>query len=315
MRIRFIPLLLAVVLSAAMFTACGEQDGATADFEAVNRVYPEGEGNFYGATPEEAVSPDGTAADSTSDPKGASGKSAQATTAPKAASGAAAASTPNNTVTSDSINPNLPSIQQQMAGQADAVSVESISLSETSLSLEVGESQEIEIIYNPSDATNKTVTLVTDNINADVEALGRTITITGSKAGTCTLTVISHNGHRATCDITIRHAAATDVNDDTVLPHKELVTVENAERWTNEVIDRLETLGLTRNTGLQGESFRLVTDQEDNKSYNDAALSFASQADYQTTTLTNGDYHDYQFNCVCMAQGNGEFAIVVVIRS
>ena len=119
MKYRIIPLLLAVVLSAAMFTACGEQDGATADFEAVNRVYPEGEGNFYGATPEEAVSPDGTAADSTSDPKGASGKSAQATTAPKAASGAAAASTPNNTVTSDSINPNLPSIQQQMAGQAD----------------------------------------------------------------------------------------------------------------------------------------------------------------------------------------------------
>ena len=38
------------------------------------------------------------------------------------------------------------------------------------------------------------------------------------------------------------------------------------------------------------------------------ALPFdlAAQADYLATNMSNGEYYDYDFNCVCLAQGNGE---------
>ena len=321
MKHRLLPLLLALVLCTAAFTACSPQEESYGG-DAVNRVYPEGEGRYYQATPSEVASTEFTAAASLS-----TQPSSQPTTKSKTPGTSASTATPSSTVPattqagiprdnvgSGNINPNIGGIQSDMAAQIDALPVRSISLSETSLTLEVGESKEIEIYFNPSDAANKTCTLVSDNGNFRVSALGRTVTVTGNKAGTGTLTVISHNDHRATCDITVKHSEQDEITDDTSLPHRELVTVENAERWTDAIIDRLETLGMTRNTGLQGESFRVTTDDLTNMSFNEAAVDLAAQADYLATNMSNGEYYDYDFNCVCLAQGNGEFYYVVALR-
>lgn len=329
MKHRLLPFLLAVIFGAAVLTACHSGSVESGD-EAVNRVYPEGEGHFYdgsqtGSTA--ATAPFGTVAGSTAATKPTvkltvkpTATSATAATKPTAVNPAAtspqatiAINVPADNVTDSNINPNIGSIQEEMNRLLDAYSVKSISLSETSLSLEAGESKSLTISYSPADATNKISTASANNSNVSVSVSGATVTITGAKAGTATVTVTSANGHKATCDVTVKRTEQS-VSDDTVLPHDSLVNVSNAERWTAELADYLEGLGMSRNANLQGESFRLTTVSLNNLSFNSASNQLKEQGEAEAASLTSGDWENYEFNYMLRSVDNGEFAIVIAVN-
>lgn len=329
MRHRILPFLLAAILGAAAMTACSSAPDKIAAGEAVNRVYPAGDGRYFDTSSEADVSADPSAAASTASTTKPSAKATQATTAPKAktkstsSSAASAASSatqpttlnvsvPNDEITADNINPRIGSIQSEMQQQIIAHSVTSISLSATSIDLNTGETKTLDISFTPADAVNKICTVTASNGNVRASVSGKTVSITGVTAGTSTITVTSNNGHKATCDITVKRVEQ-DITDDTVLTHKDIVTAANAERWTAAVISHLESLGMTRNTSLQGDSFSMGTDGVNNVSYNEAALGFINLAENEATSITGQDWSDYEFNCVCSAR-DGEFDIIVAIN-
>ncbi len=324
MRHKILPFLLAAILGAAAMTACSSSPDKIAAGEAVNRVYPAGEGRYYDPSSEAKVSADTSAASSTASTN-PSTKATQATTAPKskitatvpALSSATQPTTlnvhvPDDGITADNINPRIGSIQSEMQEQILALAVTSISLSEVSIDLNTGETKTLDISFTPADAANKTCTVTASNGNVRASVSGKTVSITGVTAGTSTITVTSHNGHKATCDIIVKRVEQ-DITDDTVLTHKELVTAANAERWTAAVISHLESLGMTRNTSLQGDSYSMGTEGVNNKSYNEAESDFISLAENEATSITGQDWSDYEFNCVCSAR-DGEYDIIVAIN-
>lgn len=324
MKHKFLPFLLAVIFGAAALTACGSPDTATGD-EAVNRVYPEGEGRYYESTA--ATQPTGSAATrataatkTTVKPTAATRATAAATKAATAVNPAATSTqatvqnnVPADNISGGNINPNIGAIQSDMQGQIDALAVTSIALNTNSLSVSVGETASLTVSYKPSNAVGKFCTAAADNQNVSVAVSGSTISVTGAKAGVCTLTVTSANGHKANCSITVK-PNPSDITDDTVLSHGELVTAANAERWASSVAADLEALGLTRNSSLQGNSIVLSTEGLDNKSFNAAANEFIRRAEADAEQLTGGDWPAYEFNCVYRAQGSGEYAIVISVN-
>ena len=328
---KLLPVLLALITAAAVMTACAGGKSSRTGNEANNRVYPEGEGHFFETTVAELTTTPSTTVAGSSASTQPTTKNVKATTATTKATAAAAVPTavnpavtspkatistnvPADNVTGDNINPGIGAIQSRMSSQIEALAVQSIALSETSLTLEPGESKTVTITFNPTDAAIKTCKVTADNGNVTATATTSTLTVTGVKAGTATVTVTSHNGHTATCDVTVKRSEQTEAGDDTVLPHKDLVTVTNAERWTADVAARLEALGMRRNTSLQGEGVHLTTDGLNDQSYNSALSLLLEQAETELASQTGGDWSGYEFNCVLRTLENGEYGIIIVIN-
>lgn len=319
MKHKFLPFLLAVILGAAALTACGSPDSATGD-EAVNRVYPEGEGRYFESTAaSQPTGSAGTTAATKATAKTTAATTAAATTAPTAVNPAATSTqatvqsnVPADNISGANVNPNIGAIQGDVQAQINALAVTSIALSSSSLSVLAGETRTLTVSYSPSNAVNKSCTAAADNQNVSVAVSGSTISVTGAKAGVCTLTVTSANGHKATCNITVKPNQSS-VTDDTALSHGDLVTAANAERWATAVSADLQALGMTRNTALQGNSIVLTTDGLNNKSYNTVLREFIRQAETAAEQLTDGDWSGYEFNCVYRVQSNGEYAIIISV--
>lgn len=83
-----------------------------------------------------------------------------------------------------------------------AVAVTSIALSESTLSLAVGATQELTIIWTPAGATNKNVTwFSTDTSIATVDQNGK---VTAIAAGSATITAVTNDGNKtASCVVTV----------------------------------------------------------------------------------------------------------------
>ena len=303
-------------------TACSSAKKAAEPGEAVNRVYPAGEGRYYSPSEALTIDPGTTAAATTQPATQAATKKPKATTATTATAATTSptqpttiqANVPSDNITAANLNPNMASIQGRVAAELDELAVQAISLSANSLSLEVGESKELKISFKPENALVKTTTLKMSNANATATASGTTITVKGVKAGTSTLTVTSTNGHRAVCDITVKRTEKV-ITDDTVLPHGELCTAENVNRWCEEVQAHLETLGMQHNPLLNGNTAELSTEGLGDTSYNAAADSFTVQAENELTAQTGGEWSSYEFNCFTEARSGGEFAIIIVINT
>ena len=328
MKHKFLLFLLAFIVGAAALTACASDDKGSS--EAVNRVYPDGQGKYYDPsdmtqqTDSSAASKGTTAATKTTTKPAATTKpkttAAAASTVPTAVNPAATstqttvqANVPADNISGGNINPNIGAIQSDMQNQIDSLAVTSIALSSNSLTVSVGETSALTVTFRPSNAVNKTCTAAADNQNVSVAVSGKTVSVTGVKAGVTTLTVTSANGHKATCNITVRPSQSS-ATDDTALSHGELVTAANADRWATAVSDALESLGMARNGSLQGNSIVLTTDGLDNKSFNTVLNEFISQAQSGAEQLTDSEWDSYEFNCVYRAQSNGEYAIVISIN-
>ena len=320
MKVKVLLVLLALILGASLLGACSSQQNhtATAD-EAVNRVYPEGEGKFYDPSAVISTAAESTAAEAATHAAtkatSARPKTTKATTATDSTGSqptTVQGNVPPDNITDANINPNLGTIQSQVAARMEALSVKSISLSETSLTLEAGESRQLRISFNPSDAAIKSCSMTVSNSNAAATLSGTTVTVKGIKAGTATLTVTSHNGHSAACNITVKRSE-TPVTDDTVLSHADLCTAENANRWSEAVAARLATLGMNRNGSLSGASAELSTAMLNNMSYRDAESELTSQAESLLSSLTGGNWTGFDYNCFAEESG-GNFVITIVIN-
>lgn len=92
------------------------------------------------------------------------------------------------------------------------VSVSSVSLNRTSLSLSKGGAFTLTATIKPSTATNKTLTWTSSNPSvAKVDKNGK---VTAIKNGTAKITCKSANGKTATCTVTVRKIAVTDIQLD-----------------------------------------------------------------------------------------------------
>lgn len=323
MKFKLLPVLLAIITAAAMLSACGSsgESKATVD-EAVNRVYPDGEGKLYSGTQATTAAAATTATQKTTAAtrpaatkpesprkKAKNRQGSQSDTQPTTIT----ANVPKDNITGANINPNLGNIQAQMANQIRALAVKSISLSETAVTLEAGASKELTLSFNPSNAAIKTCTLSMSNGNASASISGATVKIIGKSAGTARLTVTAHTGAKATCDITVKRAGQT-ITDDTVLSHSDLCTQSNANRWNAAVAKKLQSLGIRQNTSLHGESLKISTkDYPGNMSYRQMETALTAASESSAKSLMEGDPGTYEFNC-SVSPNNKEYVIAVVIR-
>lgn len=213
MNHRILPFLLALIAGAALLTACAGAQNPEAQ-EAVNRVHPIGEGNYYDPDAESVTEEDGTNAatepssvpPTTVKPKT---KKTQATTAPTTVPATTVPSTtypnvPKDNMTPSHINPSLGSIQNNVLEQMQAAALKNIALSKTAVTVEVGEKESLELKFTPTDAPRKTCKVTTNNKNATALFVDKKLVITGKAAGACTVTVTSFNGITATCEVTIK---------------------------------------------------------------------------------------------------------------
>lgn len=89
----------------------------------------------------------------------------------------------------------------------------SVTLSQTSLSLNIGETATLTATVLPAEASDKSVSWQTDNANvATVNSDG---VVTGKAEGTATVTATTHNGLKATCSVTVTTVNAESI---TIVP-------------------------------------------------------------------------------------------------
>jgi hypothetical protein len=103
-------------------------------------------------------------------------------------------------------------VTQEGTKEDDTIPVGGVSLSTTTLSLLVGESETLTATVTPETATNQNVSWTSSNDNvATVDATGK---VTAAKAGTADITVITEEGDRtAVCKVTV--TAPLVFNDNT----------------------------------------------------------------------------------------------------
>ena len=94
---------------------------------------------------------------------------------------------------------------------SNEISVENVTLNETSKSIKIGETIALQARIEPSNATNKNVTWQTSN--EQIATVTESGIVTGLKQGTATITVITNDGNKkATCQVTVKAEVATVVN-------------------------------------------------------------------------------------------------------
>ena len=107
--------------------------------------------------------------------------------------------------------------------------VTSVSLDNTSLSLEVGESYTLVVTVSPSNATDKSVTWTSSAQSVATVANG-TVTAVGS--GTATITATTSNSKTATCTVTVNEPVPEVVEVTSVSLNKTSLTLEIGESET-----------------------------------------------------------------------------------
>jgi len=95
---------------------------------------------------------------------------------------------------------------------ATNIPVDDVSVAPTSITLEVGNTKQLEAIVTPTNATNKTVTWSSDK--TDIATISETGLITAKSAGTATITVTSNDGaFTAQTLVTINPESTTNIDD------------------------------------------------------------------------------------------------------
>ncbi len=329
MKYKILPFLLAIITGAALLTSCASARQAATPDEAVNRVHPNGEGNYYNPdalTTEAAVSEaESTAASTeaetvqpTTQKKNKQPATTQPTTAPHTQPTTVPHTTnpnvPADSITGANINPSIAAIQRQMLDQLLALRLKALTLSKTSLTLEAGKSETLDIRYDPADTIDKLCTVSVSNGNASASISGAKVTVTGTAAGTATVTVTARNGIKATCEVTVK-APAEAVTDDTVLPHGNLCTAQNVSRWCDELTEYLQTeKGLIYDSEIENESLRLTFSTAplgDDHSFNTAAIELKKQAEEMLDP--EGDLSGAHFICTAEEKGS-EYEFTVLIQ-
>ncbi len=313
MNHKLLSLLLAVIAAAALLTGCKDgQSGAATPDEAATADSAQ-------AVTATAAAETTLAAESTqADPETTQAPATQATqTATQAATTQPAtvqANVPKDNITGENLNPNMGAIQGQVAAEIDALTVQSIGLSENFLTINVGDVHELALTFTPENAAVKACDLTVSSGCAEAVFEGREkIKVTGKSAGTCTIIVTSKNGHKAYCDVTVKRVEQ-EITDDTELEHADLCTPINADRWRAAMAKHCAELGMKENTALQGSGNSVSTaDDKTPRSYNSAERDYVQQAEIWAQTATNGEFESYEFNVVSKPE-DGEFVFTLIIN-
>ena len=309
---RIIAAAIAAVIISLPFAGCGkEESSGTAETVGTSATAPATQ-----ATPDEAATTklaETTAAQTS--PSTVKATSAQNASSAPHTQGTTAKpvqeNIPPDTVSYANINPNIGTIQNQVANEINELYVRNISLSETKLTLYEGESETLSISFNPTNAAIKTCTASADNSNASAKVSGKTVTVTAVSEGSCSVTVKAHSGATAVCRVTVK---AREITDDTVLSHKKLCTEENANRWCEELRALCESLGLTLSPGLSGGSVSVNTVAfEGDASYNEMLSYLQTSLTAQLQAHTGGSFKDYEFN-ISFERAGGEVGFTVPLH-
>lgn len=125
----------------------------------------------------------------------------------------------------------LNALRAEWDGSVQDIPVQSVSLSSSTLTLNEGESKTLTATVLPANATNKTVTWGASPTGFVTVANG---VVTGSKAGTCTVTATA-GGKSAQCVVTVAAAVVEDVPGET--PVYKLATPKTFVPANMEYID------------------------------------------------------------------------------
>ncbi len=107
--------------------------------------------------------------------------------------------------------------------------VTSVSLDNTSLSLEIGESYTLVVTVSPSNATDKSITWSSTNSSVAAVSDGK---VTAKSEGTTTITAEAHNGKTASCTVTVNEPAPEVIEVTSVSLNKTSLTLEIGESET-----------------------------------------------------------------------------------
>ena len=107
------------------------------------------------------------------------------------------------TGSTDFIRPNVSACvsEKEIHYNPVEIPVDSVSLSETSITINQGETYELVATVLPINASDKGVTWGTDN--ADVATVNSNGIVTAIGSGNCIITVTTNNGREATCEVLV----------------------------------------------------------------------------------------------------------------
>lgn len=154
-----------------------------------------------------------------------------------------------------------PSVASQKVDPAKkAVAVKGISLDTAKKTLDIDEDFTVNVVFNPSNATNTTCTwTVSDKKIAEIEVSGTTTSckITAKKAGTVTVTAVSADGsYKATLTVTVKAEPTTTTTTQptvaTTTSTTEAASTTEATESTSSTIETSEK-ETTQNTESQQE--------------------------------------------------------------
>ena len=127
-------------------------------------------------------------------------------------------------------------------GEETTVNVNSVSLSQSSLSLDIGNSTTLTATIEPSNATNQNVTWSTNNSNVSLSPNGLNCQVTGSTSGSSIVTITTEDGNKtATCNITINAVETSDTYGNIILSKTSETITEGSRTSFTVKLDRAPT--------------------------------------------------------------------------
>lgn len=169
-----------------------------------------------------------------------------------------------------------------------------ITLSERTARIDVGENVSLAATITPSNATNKTVTWSSNNINVATVSGG---TVTGKSAGTATITASTNNGKTATCTVTVTESV---VVAESVSLNKYSLNLEKGE--TEQLQAVIEPSNVTDNFVVWSSADMSVATVDQNgtvKGVNDGKVTITvSTANGKKTTCSVTVYTSVQIRTV-----------------
>lgn len=174
---------------------------------------------------------------------------------------------------------------------SETINVESVSLSQNSLSINKGETATLNANILPEGATNKNVTWSTDNSNVSLTPNALSCGILGNVAGSSVVTVTSEDGNKtASCSITISETQTSETYGNIVLSKTSETVPENSTTTFTVKLDASPTNNQTVN--LSSNNSDVTLDK------NSLVFTSSNYNVEQTVTVTIAKDSDYD-NDIC----------------
>lgn len=162
---------------------------------------------------------------------------------------------------------------------SETIGIESISLSQNSLSINKGETATLNANISPAGATNKNVTWSANNSNISLTPNALSCEILGNTAGSSVVTVTSEDGNKtASCNITINESQPSETYGNIVLNKTSETISENSRTTFTVKLDAPPTNNQT--VSLSSNNSDVTLDK------NSLTFTSSNYNEEQTVTIT-----------------------------